>query len=73
MTDEIEKESDSLGDQMPGTQRGEGSQTNSEDESRPGANPEGEGVQQSGAGGPTGKGPMAKIVRKIAWSMRFLP
>ena len=73
MSNEIENQSDSLGDQMPGTERGEGPQNAADGEGRPGTSPEGDGSQRSGAGGQEGAGPVAKIVRKIAWSMRFLP
>lgn len=79
MPEETQRQSDSPGDQWPGTQRGEGSQITADDEGRHGASPEGEGARYTGEDqGSDGEGrevagQKEKGARKIAWSMRFLP
>ena len=73
MSNETQNHSDSLGDQTPGSQRGDGAQIDTYGEGQPGASPEGDGGQGSGTGDSVRAGPPAKIVRKIPWSMRFLP
>ena len=73
MSDESQNQSDSTADQWLGMQRREGSQINADDEYRSGTSLERDGGQRSGAGDHEDAGPMTKISRKIAWSMRFLP
>lgn len=73
MTDETQNEFDSLTGQWPGAQRGERLQNSADDDGRRGSSIEGEGNQGLEGEGQGKESLKGKVIRKIAWSMRFLP
>ena len=73
MTDETQNEFDSLTGQWPGAQRGEGMQSTADDGGGRGSSNEGEGNQGLEGEGQGKESLKGKVIRKIAWSMRFLP
>ena len=73
MIDETQNEFDSLVSPRPGAQRGEEPRNTSNDEDRRDAGSESGGDPQSDGGGQGRESLKTKVIRKVAWSMRFLP
>jgi len=73
MTDETQNEFDSFVAQWSGAQRDEGRQNAADDDGRRGSSTEGEGHQGLEGEGQGRESVKGKAIRKITWSMRFLP